>query len=92
MEWDSSSSFFIINGRKFGDSHMKSTEMICFLYEVYWDTAKSGLDGDIIITVSKSINKDKQTFWRLQYIAWFDVPSVLITSKTGFLQFLLQAF
>ena len=47
--------------------------------------------GDIIITinVSKSINKEKQVFWRLQYIARFDVPSVLIASRTGFLQFLL---
>ena len=25
--------------------------------------------GDIIINVSKSINKEKQIFWRLQYIA-----------------------
>ena len=48
--------------------------------------------GDIIINVSKSINKEKQIFWRLQYIARFDVPSVLIASRTGFLQFLLQAF
>ena len=46
--------------------------------------------GDIIIKVSKSINKEKQVFWRLQYIARFDVPSVLIASRTGFLQFLLQ--
>ena len=29
--------------------------------------------GDIIIKVSKSINKEKQVFWRLQYIARFDV-------------------
>ena len=42
--------------------------------------------GDIIIKVSKSINKEKQVFWRLQYIARFDVPSVLIASRTGFLQ------
>ena len=48
--------------------------------------------GDIIINVSKSINKEKQVFWRLQYIARFDVPSVLIASRTGFLQFLLQTF
>ena len=48
--------------------------------------------GDIIIKVSKSINKEQQVFWRLQYIARFDVPSVLIASRTGFLQFLLQAF
>ena len=41
-------SFFIINGRKF-DSHMKSNEMICFLYEVYWDTSKSGLDNWVSI-------------------------------------------
>ena len=45
--------------------------------------------GDIIIKVSKSIDKEKQVFWRLQYIARFDVPSVLIASRTGFLQFLL---
>ena len=32
--------------------------------------------GDIIINVSKSINKEKQVFWRLQYIARFDVQSV----------------
>ena len=38
--------------------------------------------GDIIIKVSKSINKEKQVFWRLQYIARFDVPSVLIASRT----------
>ena len=48
--------------------------------------------GDIIINVSKSINKEKQIFWRLQYIARFDVPSVLIASRTGILPFLLQAF
>ena len=48
--------------------------------------------GDIIIKVSKSINEEKQVFWRLQYIARFDVPSVLIASRTGFLQFLLQTF
>ena len=48
--------------------------------------------GDIIINVSKSINKEKQVFWRLQYIARFDVQSVLIASRTGFLQFLLQTF
>ena len=48
--------------------------------------------GDIIINVSKSINKEKQIFWRLQYIACFDVPSVLIASRTEFMQFLLQAF
>ena len=48
--------------------------------------------GDIIIKVSKSINKEQQVFWRLQYIARFDVPSVLIASRTGFLQFLLQTF
>ena len=46
---------------------------------------------DIIINVSKSINKEKQIFWRLQYIAWFDMPSALIASRTGVLQFLLQA-
>ena len=46
--------------------------------------------GDIIVNVFKSINEEKQIFWRL-YIAWFDVPSVLITSRTGFLQFLLQS-
>ena len=33
-----------------------------------------------------------QVFWRLQYIARFDVPSVLIASRTVFLQFLLQTF
>ena len=38
--------------------------------------------GDIIINVSKSIKKEKQIFWRLQYIAWFDVPSVLIATRT----------
>ena len=48
--------------------------------------------GDIIINVSKSINKEKRVFWRLQYKARFDVPSVLIASRTGFLQFLLQTF
>ena len=48
--------------------------------------------SDIIINVSKSINKEKQIFWRLQYIAWIDMPSVLIASRTEFLQFLLQAF
>ena len=48
--------------------------------------------GDIIINVSRSINKEKQIFWSLQYIARFDVPSVFIASRTGFLQFLLQAF
>ena len=38
--------------------------------------------GDIIIKVSiKSINKEQQVFWRLQYIARFDVPSVLIASR-----------
>ena len=40
--------------------------------------------GDITINVSKSINKEKQVFWRLQYIARFDVASVLIASRTGF--------
>ena len=48
--------------------------------------------NDIIIKVSKSINKEKLVFWRLQYIARFDVLSVLIASRTGFLQFLLQTF
>ena len=48
--------------------------------------------GDIIINVSKSINKEKQVFRGLQYIVRFDVPSVLIASRTGFLQFLLQTF
>ena len=48
--------------------------------------------GDIIINVSESINKEQQVFWRLQYIARFDVPSVLILSRTEFLQFLLQTF
>ena len=38
--------------------------------------------GDIIINVSKLINREKQIFWRLQYVAWLDVPSVLITSRT----------
>ena len=33
--------------------------------------------GEIIINISKSINKENQIFWRLQYIARFDVPSVL---------------
>ena len=47
--------------------------------------------GDII-KVSKSINKEKQIFWRLQYIARCDVPSVLIASRTGFLEFLLETF
>ena len=40
--------------------------------------------GDIIIKVSKSINKEQQVFSRLQYIARFDVPSVLIASRTTF--------
>ena len=48
--------------------------------------------GDIIIKVFKSINKEQQVFRRLQYIARFVVPSVLIASRTGFLQFLLQTF
>ena len=48
--------------------------------------------GDIIINVPKLINTEKQICWRLQYVARFDVPSVLIASRTDFLQFLLQAF
>ena len=50
----------------------------------YIDTIESikttSIFGDIIINVTKSINKEKQVFWRLQYIAWFDVPSVLIVT------------
>ena len=32
--------------------------------------------GDIIIKVSKSINKEKQVFWRLQYIAQWLPPQM----------------
>ena len=57
-----------------------------------WWSIVASIFGDIIINVSKSINKEKQVLWRLKYIAQFDVPSVLIASRTGFLQFLLQTF
>ena len=46
--------------------------------------------GDIIIKVSKSIDKEKQVFWSLQYIARFDVPSVLIASRTSSIMTLYQ--
>ena len=55
--------------------------------------------GDIIIKVSKSINKEQQVFWRLQYIARFDVRECtwisqvvqLLENKGLFVEVLINA-
>ena len=45
--------------------------------------------GKLVIYVSKSIDNNNQIIWRLYYMIWFDMPSVLITSKARLFQFLL---
>ena len=78
--------------------YRRSMMIYSSLYAKFKGTKPSGrihrygasIFGDIIINISKSINKEKQIFWRLQYIARFDVPSVLIASRTGFLQLRMQ--
>ena len=39
--------------------------------------------GKIPVHVSKSINNNNQIFRRLQNIIRFDMPSILLASKTG---------